>query len=254
MTFAQRRAECHHDLVLRGAIAGVRHGDPRPSVSVHIDGRTLAGVPIDDVADFMTRRCELDDGTPIARSTVERLLCGCRATVLLERMLQDGAIEVLAITDTLRDATARQRKALTGRDGGCTFPGCTTKPDHCQAHHLVPHEDGGPTRTNNLCLLCTFHHHQVHEGGFTLWRHTNGRLYLTRPNGTHLPITTHGHKIDQLTLHDGPTPPPQPPRRRADMRFLTRREQAQRDQAEHQRGEPPPGEPPPGDGRPPPVD
>ena len=246
LSAAQRRAECHHELVMRGALAGTRHGDPRPSVSVHIDSRTLDGVPIEDSEDFSTRRCELDDGTPIARSTAERLLCGCRATYLLERLLEDGSIEIVGITDVLRDATARQRKALRERDGGCVFPGCTAPYEQCEAHHLVPFEDHGPTLVRYLRLLCEHHHHLVHEGGWTLWLHTDGELYLCKPDGTHVPMARHGHKVTQPTLDtpDSPTPPPRPPRRRAEKRFLTKRERLQRE-AEH----PPPDEP---DDRPPP--
>lgn len=36
---------------------------------------------------------------------------------------------------TTRLATARQRRLLEVRDGGCTFPGCGAPASWCQAHH-----------------------------------------------------------------------------------------------------------------------
>jgi hypothetical protein len=48
-------------------------------------------------------------------------------------VLGDGG-GILAHGRTRRHATARQRRALTARDGGCSFPRCDTPPEWCQAH------------------------------------------------------------------------------------------------------------------------
>ncbi|MCB0961570.1 MAG: hypothetical protein KDB04_18855, partial [Acidimicrobiales bacterium] len=70
------------------------------------------------------------------------------------------------------------------------------------------------------------HHHLVHEGGWTLWRATDGRLYLTNPSGQLVAVTPHGRAID---LDDPPPAPPSPPPRRpGELRFLTPRERAAR--------------------------
>ncbi len=231
MTAAQRRAECEHDLILRGANpTQTRHGEVRPSVSVDIDAKTLAGIPITDEADAATRRCQLANGTPIARSTAERLLCTCRLTAIATRLRADGTIEVTGVTDLLRDATAKQRKALKRRDGGCVFPGCHAPYDWCQAHHLWQHEADGPTLLDNLVLLCSHHHHLIHEGGWHLWRdRSDGQLYLRKPDGTAVPVVPHGEKVP-----DGPPPaqPPPPLMRNGPPRHLTRRELAE---LEHRR-------------------
>ena len=50
------------------------------------------------------------------------------------------------------------------------FPGCDRPSEWCQAHHLIPFEHGGSTDLANLCLLCSHHHHLVHEGGWSLER------------------------------------------------------------------------------------
>ncbi|MBV9594735.1 MAG: HNH endonuclease [Actinobacteria bacterium] len=44
-----------------------------------------------------------------------------------------------------RIATVPQRRALTARDRGCSFPGCTTPPAWTRPHHITPRAQGGPT-------------------------------------------------------------------------------------------------------------
>ncbi|MBE7189212.1 HNH endonuclease signature motif containing protein, partial [Jatrophihabitans endophyticus] len=63
--------------------------------------------------------------------------------------------------------TEGQRRAIAARDGGCTFPGCSEPPSRCQADHVVRHEDGGPTSTDNGQLLCRYHHREHRRQG---WR------------------------------------------------------------------------------------
>lgn len=214
----RRQAEALAELVGLGATPGcTKHGDPRPSVSLIIDHRTLAGVPADGLADGLRRRCDIvtegsHRGTPVGPATAERLLCTARIHALLVRIGEGGEVETLGVTDVLRDATRAQRRALKLRDGGCAFPGCPAPPDWCQAHHLDPHELGGPTLIHNLVLLCSHHHHLVHEGGWRLWRHADGELYLARPDHTLVEVRKHGHKTSSRSP-DGspPVPPPLPP-------------------------------------------
>ena len=227
LSYPQRIAAAFDALTEAGAVAGqTRHGDPRPSVTVHLDLKTLNGEPCEDLDDAMSRRCHLDDGTPVPRSTAERFLCNARLTLVSTIIDELGLVETIGITDLLRDATPQQRAALRMRDQGCVFPGCNTSWEWCEAHHLLPHEDGGITLLKNLALLCKHHHHLVHEGLWTLWRATDGKLYLTKPDGTPVPMTPHGQLIDR----DAPPPvaPSPAPRRRGELRFLTPRERATR--------------------------
>ena len=53
------------------------------------------------------------------------------------------------------------RAALTLRDGGCVFPGCTAVPAACEAHHIIPWWTGGHTALTNSVLLCPHHHRLV---------------------------------------------------------------------------------------------
>ncbi|MFY9915902.1 MAG: HNH endonuclease signature motif containing protein [Nocardioidaceae bacterium] len=35
-------------------------------------------------------------------------------------------------------------------------------------HHRIPWSEGGPTDIHNGCLLCSFHHHLIHQGEWDL--------------------------------------------------------------------------------------
>ena len=74
---------------------------------------------------------------------------------------------VLDLGRTRRLASPSQTLALTVRDGGCSFPGCTHPPEFCERHHIVGWVDGGKTDLDNLTLLCGYHHRHFAERG---WR------------------------------------------------------------------------------------
>ncbi|RZS82665.1 hypothetical protein EV189_3060, partial [Motilibacter rhizosphaerae] len=90
----------------------------------------------------------------------------------------------LALGRETRLATRAQLKALWVRDGGCIAPSCRNR--RVQAHHVIHWSDGGPTHLSNMCLLCSRHHHLLHQGGWQLepdperpgllrWRPPDGR-------------------------------------------------------------------------------
>lgn len=72
------------------------------------------------------------------------------------------------------------RRALVVRDQGCAFSGCTRRPERCHAHHVHHWADGGQTCLANLCLLCPFHHHLVHHGGWDITM-LDGRPWFIPP-------------------------------------------------------------------------
>jgi hypothetical protein len=97
----------------------------------------------------------------VTRAALQRL--GCDADRDLMLMGTDGM--PLWLGRTRRDTTVYQRRALVVRDKGCVFPGCQRRPQWCHAHHLKWWaRDNGPTDVPNLALLCSFHHHLVHDG------------------------------------------------------------------------------------------
>ncbi len=102
--------------------------------------------------------------SPVATSTTREIICD--GGVRLQ--LHDDRGEILWEGDRERYFTPAQRRALAVRDGGCLGPNCTAPPSWCHAHHVVEWEQGGPTNVDNGALLCSFHHHQLHSGGFRL--------------------------------------------------------------------------------------
>ncbi|HEV7722268.1 MAG TPA: HNH endonuclease signature motif containing protein, partial [Iamia sp.] len=184
LTPAERRGQALVQILARKGRLGMKHGRPRPSVEVMVDEKTLTGQPIADTADLRSRICELADGSPIHPRTMRRLLCGAD----VHRLVVGADSEVLDAGKDIRLANRAQRRALGFRHAGhCAFPGCSAPIDWCEAHHIAewdpdPTTDRGGTDMANLVPLCRFHHHKVHEGGFTLVLEPNGHVEVTRPD------------------------------------------------------------------------
>jgi len=155
--------------------AGAKRFTSRPLVWVVADLQTLqSGVGA----------CEIVGAGPITAETARRLACDAGVA----RVLTDGPSAVVDLGVTSRTATASQRRLLALRHGGgCVFPGCDRPPDWCDAHHIHHWINGGPTDLDNLILVCSHHHHRLHEGGFSVRRHLDGTLVFARPDGTLLP-------------------------------------------------------------------
>jgi Domain of unknown function (DUF222) len=103
------------------------------------------------------------------------------ALALLPPILGGTPSQPLDVGRTTRVVTPAQRRALAVRDGGCVVPDCDRPLAWCEAHHLIPWLDGGPTDLPNLALLSRAHHRAVHEGGWQLTRGPDGRFTATRP-------------------------------------------------------------------------
>lgn len=185
-------------------LTDARSLDPRvPEVAVHIDWETLlAGLHDRSV-------CETADGTLLPPSTVRRMCCA--ANVL--PVVLGGNGDVLDVGREHRLANRAQRRALRAMYRTCAHPGCTVEVEHCEIHHVIPWERGGPTNLDNLIPLCARHHHLVHEGGWTLRLDTKRVITLSRPDGTeHFA----GSTVDRSTRPDARErhPPHEQPGRR----------------------------------------
>ena len=89
-------------------------------------------------------------GELLAPETVRRIACD--AGIIPAVLGAKG--QVLDLGRTTRLVTAKQHLALSLRDRGCTFPGCSRPPGWCHGHHVISWLDGGPTDPPNLALLC----------------------------------------------------------------------------------------------------
>lgn len=129
-------------------------------------GRTLGG---------------LDAGALLDPRTVRRLSCDGE----IVPAVLGTAGEILDLGQARRLFPPGQVRALWLRDGGCTYPGCSTPARWADAHHLVHWADGGPTSLDNAALLCGRHHTVVHS------RRLVGRL-VSGPHGDATVPTTTG--------------------------------------------------------------
>jgi hypothetical protein len=145
------------DAMLAGAAATDRSGGDRHQIVVHVDTAALADDP--DAGSS-----ELADGSPLGSETARRLACDAAIVPLFER---NG--RPLSVGRKTRSVPAALRRALSSRDRGCRFPGCTSR-SFVDAHHVVHWAQGGATRLDNLVQLCRHHHRLVHEGGFSVQR------------------------------------------------------------------------------------
>ncbi|NVM97036.1 HNH endonuclease signature motif containing protein, partial [Arthrobacter wenxiniae] len=100
-------------------------------------------------------------------------LCDADVTTMILGNGQD----ILNVGRTQRFFTDAQRKILAARDIGCTFPHCTRPAAMCDAHHVIPWQDGGETSIENGALLCAYHHTLLHQGHWTLRLHNGTPLY-----------------------------------------------------------------------------
>lgn len=124
--------------------------------------------------------------------TVEQVQAWCAA---------DGAqITVRPILDTSEtiesagyQPSARLRDLVVALNPRCVFPHCTRAADNLDLDHIVEHNRGGPTSSDNLAPLCRRHHRaKTHTAwsytrladGEYLWRSPHGYVFVTDPDGT----------------------------------------------------------------------
>ena len=196
----QRNADAL-ERICRRANSGGAAGPGRVDLQVVVDYQVLAsgvgsqvtgtdctaGGAAGQPAPLTRERCQTSDGMPLPVAVVRRLACDAGVIPVV----MGGASQVLDLGRRTRTVSTSQRNALIVRDGGCVFPGCDKPPSWCDAHHVIHWLKHGPSDLWNLVLLCSAHHHAVHEGGWGLAhrnRHcrTDGELVFTDPTGRRL--------------------------------------------------------------------
>lgn len=163
-------AQVLHDTLqdlLDDAAAARAPGDPRPA-----DLTIIATVDaLEGRAGVLPGTLSTRDGpVSLPTETVRRLGCHSRLTAIL----LDAHRHPIGVSGTHRNATEKERRALRAKWGVfCAINGCGnlgTVP-----HHVTPYWRSGQTRLEDLLLICTMNHHDIHEGGRTL-RLRDGRL------------------------------------------------------------------------------
>ena len=163
---AERRLDALVELVriaLESPQVG-EHGGTRPQIVVTVPLATLQDNPhLTSVQDLPHLDLDLPSaspaGVPISPTTARRLACDA-AIIPAVLGTRSEPLDLGRVTYT---APRALRRAVTLRDKHCRFPGCRRRPRRCHTHHIHHWADGGETTLDNLCLLCDYHHHVIHQ-------------------------------------------------------------------------------------------
>ncbi len=157
----------------------------RYQIVVHIDAATLK--------EGQDGRSEVEHGPTIPIETARRLACDAS----LVSVVENDAGAPLNVGRKTRSIPPALRRALSSRDCGCRFPGCTYD-RYVDAHHVEHWADGGETKLSNLIILCRAHHRMVHRGEVVIETSPNGSWEFL--NGEGHPFRG-GHR-DVASVHD----------------------------------------------------
>ncbi|MEZ5244979.1 MAG: DUF222 domain-containing protein [Acidimicrobiales bacterium] len=170
-TAEQRMADAFVEL-LTGPRASGSSAPPHPKHQVNAvfdlngmtddDGRPLASLVV--------------DGRPLPAAVLERI--GCTAGIT--PMVFNGPGRPIWVGRDHRSATVAQWRALIARDRGCV--GCGADASRCEAHHILPWWERGDTDIDNLVLVCSRCHHDLHDRGMVL-RRSGGRWHIVNRDG-----------------------------------------------------------------------
>jgi hypothetical protein len=157
-----RRADALVDLAIAGNAASAHDSaTPRYLVRLHVDETALAGG--DGCCEIDGHGDSLDQPIGISIETALRLSCDADIDVVATD--DDGYIKHRDRRSRL--VRGRLRREVEARDQHrCQIPGCTRR-GHLEVHHIRHRAHGGQSKLANLTLLCRFHHHRLHEGGWT---------------------------------------------------------------------------------------
>jgi hypothetical protein len=157
-TTTQRRADALGDLgraFLEGSQTPVVGGE-RPHMVFHVDTTGLKGES--------GGIHETQDGHVLDPFAVSRLACDASVS----RVVFGPDSELLDYGRKTRVIPAGLRRAVIARDRHCVANGCGRSAKWCDVHHIIWWIDGGETVIDNLCLLCRYHHTQIHLGQLSL--------------------------------------------------------------------------------------
>jgi hypothetical protein len=141
---------------------GGRH---RPHLNVLVDLESMTGRYL--------------DGPAMSRHVLEEYLCDSA----FHRVLTAGRANILDYGMATRVLTAALWTALVARDQHCRFPGCDRPAHWCDGHHVIWFSHHGPTKLDNLVLLCRRHHRRLHRRGWEAKLLPDATFEVTDPPG-----------------------------------------------------------------------
>ena len=138
------------------------NGGDRPQVVVGVDF---------DVLKQQLGVGTVDNGGRITPESARRMACDAGVVPLV----LNGRGQPLDVGRSRRTVPGPMRRAVVARDRGCCFPGCDRDARWADVHHVTHWSHGGPTAIDNLILLCSYHHAEVHRpDSWTVFMATDG--------------------------------------------------------------------------------
>ena len=120
---------------------------------------------------------ELGPADKLSAGEVRRLACTAR----ILPVVLGGKSEVLDLGRSSRLFRPAQRKVMILRDRECRAEGCSVPAAWCEAHHWGrPWSRGGRTDLADGILLCSWHHHRVHDSHYDASRMPDGDVRFNR--------------------------------------------------------------------------
>ena len=119
-----------------------------------------------------------DDLTGDRLSAAEARRLACTAKIIPTVLGGEGL--PLDLGRARRLFSPAQRLAMAVRDTTCRAEGCDVPASWCEAHHLHPWEHGGRTDLDDGVLLCSHHHHRIHDPAYRTDRLVSGDVRFHR--------------------------------------------------------------------------
>jgi len=167
-TSDQRMADAFVDLITGASATSPSHPKHQVNATFDVNGMTdNEGRPLASL---------VVDGQPLPPAVLDRIAC----TAGITPMIFNGPGRPIWVGRDHRSATVAQWRALIARDRGCV--GCGADAARCEAHHILSWWDRGDTDIENLVLVCSRCHHDLHDRGMVL-RRSEGRWHIVSREG-----------------------------------------------------------------------
>jgi hypothetical protein len=133
---------------------GDRSSAPTTMVHVRVDHQALLRGHLEP-----GEICEIPGIGPIPVAAARRL-----AEDSILNVLVTNGVDVTAVAHAGRTIPASIRRAIIERDPHCVVPGCDIR-EGLEIDHVIPVNERGPTKLDNLARLCHWHHYlKTHQG------------------------------------------------------------------------------------------
>ena len=183
-TDAQRRFDAFRSMCGATAVSGQSpSGEPVVNLVVgyelfeHHLRRALGERPEPLDPNNPAHRCETADGVVI--DPYDMLVAAALGQV--RRVVFDSAGVVVDVGRKQRLFTGALRHAVMLVSHRCIWPGCYRPASQCEADHVLPFSNVGPTAASNGGPACGFHN-RWKTRGYRTWRDPKGQWHHYRPN------------------------------------------------------------------------